>query len=195
MSTSPQTYDVYLTTGARRFYIRNDNHGATLSDDSIGWNFDGRADTAAFADIVSVHLQSGGSWQNVIDQCSIGLADGTTITFSNGNASGLPDDRQAAIYRDFVRDLHRRLAARRDLTIRFTAGYGQGTHQAVTVCAVLLGLICVALPLVLVVVTGQMQALYLLIVGGALCWPLAKMVQNNAPRGYEPTQLPEELLG
>jgi len=58
----------------------------------------------------------------------------------------------------------------------------------------LLGLIAVAGPIGLWLVTGNVQALLLLIGGVALCWPLYKMMQNNAPRRYDPKQLPAELL-
>jgi hypothetical protein len=194
MPADTRTYDVYLTTSARRFYFRNPNHGVTLTNDKIGWTFDDTTDEALFANIVAVHLQSGGDWRNVIDQCTIELSDGLTLSITNGNSGGLPDDTQVPLYRDFVRDLHRRLAARKSASIRFTAGTTPGRYQVVLVCAILLGIICVALPFVLVFITGQLKALGLLIAGGFLCWPLAKMVQNNTPRAYRPEQIPEELL-
>jgi hypothetical protein len=189
-----RTYDVYLTAGAPRFYFVNDNHGVTLTDERIGWTFDGRADHAAFSDIVSIHLQTGGDWRNVIDQCTIELADETRLAITNGNASGRPDDTQTAIYRDFVRDLHRRLAARKDPSIRFTAGYTPGSYRVIVVCAILLGILCVMLPLILTLATGRMEMLGLLIAGGFLCWPLARMVLKNAPRAYTPQRIPDELL-
>jgi hypothetical protein len=187
-------YDVYLTAGGRRFYFRNDNHGVTLDDARIAWTYDGRTEKAPLSDIVAVHLQSGGSWQNVIDQCEIAFATGDTVTVSNAGASGVPDDGQTPIYRDFVRDLHRRLAARGAGAIRFTAGYRPLNYRVVLVGAVLLGMICVALPLVLLAITGEFKVLGLLVGGVVLCWPLARMVQNNAPREYQPQKLPDELL-
>jgi hypothetical protein len=193
-SGNPCPYDVYFTSGGRRFYFRNPNHGVTLTDDGIAWTIEDRDDEAAFANLASVHLQSGGSPQDVIDQCTLELADGMTITVSNGNASGLPDATQKAIYRAFVQDLHARLAAGKNTAIRFTAGYAPGRYQVVLVCAIALSVMFVALPLVLLFIVRDSKVLGLLIAGGLLCWPLAKMVQNNSPRDYSPDQLPDELL-
>jgi hypothetical protein len=53
---------------------------------------------------------------------------------------------------------------------------------------------CVALPFVLLIITPESKVLSLLLAGGFLCWPLAKMVQNNSQREYNPDQLPAKLL-
>jgi len=191
---NPQAYDVYLSTGGRRFYFRNPNHGVTLNDDNIAWIADGRADEVAFANAVAVHLQSGGSPQAVIDQCTIKFVDGVRLTISNGNSSGLPDKTQMRLYRDFVRDLHSRLAARGNAAIRYTAGYTPTRYRVVLICAILAGLLFVAVPFVLLLIKGDAQIFGLLLAGIFLCWPLVKMVMSNAPRAYTPDLPPEELL-
>jgi len=192
--SAPATYDVYFSSRGRRFYFQIPNHGVTLTADRIAWSFEGEAQHAGLATIVAVHLQSGGSWQNVIDQCRIGFADGTTLTIINGAANGIPDDKQRGLYRDFVRDLHRRLAAKGGKTIAFTAGYTKEKYRVVLVGAVLLGAICVGVPLVLLLITREARVLFTLAAGGVLCLPLHRMVRNNAPRRYEPGALPDDLL-
>ena len=110
---------------------------------------------------------------------------------SDANASGLPDDAQRAVYRDFLRDLHAKLEGHR---VSFTAGYSRARYLVVLVASILLGLIIVAIPLVIVLITGETRAFLLLFVGVMLALPLARMVKSNAPRPYTPDDLPEELM-
>lgn len=187
-------HDVYFTTSAKRFYFRNNNHGVELTSSHIKWTMEGTPDDALLSDIVGVHIQTGGNWQDAVSQCQITFADGDRLTATNGNANGVRDDAQTPLYRAFVHDLHQRLAARGDLNIDFTAGYKSGNYQVVLVCAVLLGIIGVVLPVVLFLITSDTKALSLLVGGAFLCWPLAQMVMKNGPRTYDPNHLPEELL-
>jgi len=188
-----RTHDVYLMAGKPRFRFRNDNRGVTLTDTHIAWTADGRADGAPFRNIASVALQQTGSWQAPIGQCRITFADGYTLTLFNADAGGRRNAQQAVIYREFVRDLHQRLAAHAG-NIRFTAGLPPGRYHVVLVCAVLLGLICFVGPLALLPFTRDLRTLGVMFAGGMLCWPLVSMMRNNAPRSYQPDRLPEEVL-
>jgi hypothetical protein len=109
---------------------------------------------------------------------------------SDATASGLPDQASRVVYRDFLRDLHGRLESDR---VSFTAGYSQARYRVVLIASILLGLILVATPLVLLMITGETRALLLLFVGAMLALPLARMVKANAPRPYTPDTPPEEL--
>ena len=93
-----------------------------------------------------------------------------------------------------MRALHARLALAPPGTITFIRGYEETKHTVVAAAAFLLGLIGVAGPLVLLLIVQKMEVLFVLIGGCALCWPLYNMVKNNAPRAYDPKQLPEELM-
>ena len=64
----------------------------------------------------------------------------------------------------------------------------------VLVAAILLGLIIVAVPLALVLITGETRAFLLLVAGAVLALPLARMVKANTPRPYTPDALPDELM-
>jgi hypothetical protein len=186
-----KSYGLYARSGGPRFAWRLHDQGVSLGHGRIAWNEDGARHEAPLAGIESVHLQSGGDWQNVIGQCDIGFRDGRVLHITNGNASGLPDAAQRAIYRDFLRDLHGRLSGAR---VRFTAGFPPRRYRVVLVAAILLGLIIVATPLVLLLITGETRALLILVAGGMLGFPLTRMVKANAPRPYTPDDLPEELM-
>jgi hypothetical protein len=197
-STPERTHDVYLTTSTGRFYISNPNRGVTLKDDQIVWTFDGKVDGAPFKNIVEVHLQSGGSWQKPINLCQIAFADRYKLIVTNGNELGIPNDEQRARYRDFVHDLHARLAAhaaaRSGLPITFSAGYPSGRYLFLLVLTVIMALIFIGVPLVVLLFTGEIRPLMLLIVGAVFIWPLKQMMQENVPRSYDPARLPNDLM-
>src|SRR5271168_1314017 len=104
---NPRTHDVYFyVAGGARFVLRNPNHGITVSNNGMAWTAGGTPCTRPFVDIAAVHLQTAalGNANSVIDQCKIEFTDGPAVTVSNASASGLPDNAQTPVYREFVRD-------------------------------------------------------------------------------------------
>lgn len=187
-----RSYGLYLSSGLS-FHWSNPNHGVRLTDDRIAWTIDDNRQDAHFSRIVEVRLQTGGNAQDLIAMCKITFVDGYVLTVYNGSAMGLPDNAQAALYRDFVRDLHRRLVASK-ARVDYIAGFSEGRYHIVLPASIALGLIVVALPFVLVLITGEIKVLFALIAGAWLFWPMYKMVQANKPQTYDPTHLPSELL-
>jgi hypothetical protein len=139
-------------------------------------------------------LQSGGSAQNAIRQCRIGLIGGFWLEVTDGNAAGLSHSDYAPAYCCFVRDLHARLAAAVPGAIRFTAGYTGARYHIVIACAIALGLITVALPVAMLPMVGDARVLGIALAGGVMLWPLVRMLQANKPRSYQPHALPEQLV-
>jgi hypothetical protein len=211
-----KTYDLSLSSGPKRFVWRIANRGITLGHGTIGWTYDGTAEARRLNDIAAVNLQSVGSWQNAIQQCSIAFNDGTKLVVSDAAAHGLPTKAQSAIYRDFVHGLHAALRAQASDGIRYTAGYGEARYRFVSVFSGLLGLLLVAVPAVLFFFTltctpapiqcddlfctparecpSETSVLVLLGFSAVFLWPLWRMVKANAPRTYSPDALPDDLL-
>ena len=192
-----QAYDVYFTvSGGPRFVMWLTNHGITVGETGISFAVDGQTRTCAFADIAGVHLSSGAVGEDVIDQCKIAFNAGNTITVSNVASRGLPNQEQTQIYRDFICDLHSRLAdaGAGQSKISFTAGMSSGRYNFALVTLIVAGLFFIATPLVLAVITGDAHALILMATGGFLVWPFMRVVGNNTPRNYTPDALPDELL-
>ena len=115
------TYDLCINVAGRRLYWRNPNHGVTLSNDTIAWTIDGDAMERTYGDIGAIHLNSAGQ-KITADRCTITFADGSGLLIVNTDPGGYRDAERATRYRDFVRDLHARLASNRYPEIRFTAG-------------------------------------------------------------------------
>jgi hypothetical protein len=196
-AASSQAYDVYFTVpGSPRFVWRNANHGVTVCDNGIAYTANGNAHTAAFSDFAAIHLSTAalGNASNVIDQCKIEFTSGDTITLSNAADTGLPNDAQTRIYRDFVRDLHSHLVATGHDTIRFTAGMSQTRYTGALITVVIAAAFFIVTPLVLAFITGDPHALILMGTGVFLVWPFMRLVSHNTPRSYTPDALPDELI-
>jgi hypothetical protein len=163
-----QAYDVYFTvSGGPRFVLWNTNHGITDRENGMTFAVDGQTRTCAFSDVAGIHLGSVSVGRDIIDQCKIELASGDTITVSNAASKGFPNKEQTQIYRDFVYDLHGRLAGAGQSKISFTAGMSDLRYKGLFVTLMIAGLFFVATPLVLAVLTGDMKAL-MLVGAGAL---------------------------
>jgi tetrahydromethanopterin S-methyltransferase subunit F len=190
-----QVHDVYFTTaGSRRFALWLSNHGITLDDHGLSYSVDGNAQTIAFTNIAAIRLSTGTAGEDVIDQCKIEPKSGDAITVSNVTSSGLSNKEQRQAYRDFVYDLHGRLAGNGFDKIRFTAGMSSGRYKGAVVTMVIAGLFFVVTPLVLAIVTGDMHALIIMGTGAFFVWPFMRLVSNNTPRNYTPDALPDELI-
>jgi hypothetical protein len=194
-----QAYDVYFTvSGGPRFVMWNTNHGITVGDNGMSFAVDGQMRSITFADIAAIHLSSGTVGEDVIDQCKIEFTAGNTITVFNTASSGLSNKEQTQIYRDFVYDLHGRLAgagAGQSIgKISFTAGMSGTRYNVALIALIVAGLFFVLTPLVLAVITGDAHALILMGTGAFLVWPFMRVVGNNTPRNYTPDAPPDELL-
>ena len=190
-----QAYDVYFTvSGGPRFVLWNTNHGITVGENGMSFAVDGQTRTCAFAAIAGVHLSSGSVGGDTIDSCKIELSSGDTITVSNAASKGLPNQEQTQLYRDFVYDLHGRLAGAGQSKISFTAGMSSTRYNVALVTLIIAGLFFIATPLVLALITGDAHALILMGTGAFLVWPFMRVVGNNTPRNYTPDALPDELI-
>jgi hypothetical protein len=188
-----RTYDVCINIAGRRLYWRNPNHGITLGSDTIAWTMDGEAMTTPYGAITEVHLDSIGQ-KTTTERCTITFGDGRGLLIVNTDPGGYRDSGRAAAYRDFVRDLHARLAAKRYPGIRFTAGVPRWRYR------LMLGSAIVGAPLFALVGLGGYFLYHvpngpILFAGGEFfCWSLGRRALANAPRDYTPDQLPDQLL-
>jgi hypothetical protein len=189
-----KSYDLYLGLGERRVVWSYSDHGVTLMDDAIAWIADGRQSQVSFRDIVEVHLQLSYLEDNAIASCRLHFADGYSLSITSGNRRGFQDAGQDRLYVEFVYDLHARLAAHGDARAAFTAGFSEGRHLGLTVVAVVGVLLCVLLPVVLLLISGDWKMAVAGYTGLALLWPVYKAIQVNAPRSYDPRHVPEELM-
>lgn len=198
-ATAQTAYDLYYLQDGKRFFWRNPNHGVTLydagRDSAIIWRNDAiEVGRRLWTDIVAVNMSSGSDGKNVVNACLIRFRDGRTLTVTDAGPSGQVDHDRTPPYRDFVRALHRRLAAAPQGTIRFTAGFSEGRHTVLVVALFIGALFFVGTPVVLLFIVRDWRVLGVLAAGIGLLWPLWKVAETNRPRAYDPRHPPGELM-
>ncbi len=180
-----RSYDLCINVAGRRLSWRNPNRGITLGGDTLSWTMDGAAMETAYGNIVAVHLNSAGQ-KVTADRCTISFADGSGLTIVNTDPGR---------YRDFVRDLHARLASSRYGGIAFTAGVAPWRFRLMLASAAIAAPAFALAGLAGLVLYHQWNGLLLILAGEFFCWKLGRRALANAPRAYAPDRLPEGLLG
>jgi hypothetical protein len=188
-----RTYDLCINIAGRRLCWRNPNHGVTLGSNTIAWTMDGSAVETAYGNIAAVHLNSAGQ-KVTADRCTITFADGSGLLIVNTDPGGYRDAERGARYREFVHDLHARLASDSYPEIRFTAGVPRWRYLAMLVSAIAGAPVFAAAGLIGYFTFHAANGLFLMLVGEYLCWTLGRRALANEPRNYTPERLPEELL-
>lgn len=189
-----KNYDLYVRGGEAKFSWRNPAPGVSLSDDGIVWSADDRQREARLRDIAEVHLQTGSIGQNIIASCRLRFRDGSTLLVASNNRYGLQDDAHDKAYCAFVKDLHARLAALKDAQAAFTAGFSNARYRFGKVVIVVAALFFLVTPAVLLLIMPSWQMIWTLGGGVVLLWPLYRVMKADAPRIYDPRQVPPELM-
>jgi hypothetical protein len=189
---NPRTYDLCFTVNGGHTFRKLDQ-GVILGNDGMSWTADSATGEMPFGNIVAVHLQSGGQ-KVIVDRCTITFSEGTVLAVVNSDPGGFSDSERVPIYRDFVRDLHARLAAGGYTGISFKAGVPRWRYQAMLAVTIAVGLFCGGFGLLTLLGFGNLKGLGILALGGYFCWQRGRITLANAPRNYGPDRLPESLL-
>ena len=156
---------------------------------------DGIRRKLAYTEIVEIRLQTGHIPRSGdFGACAIKFRNGVLLTVNSLNSWGTPDDERVDPYITFVEDLHARLGQEDRGRIRFLAGNTDGRYRFGVFAAVLAGAFFVVLPLVLVFVTGESEALFLTLAGVFFVYPVIRVIRKNEPRSYNPQRLDDDLF-
>jgi hypothetical protein len=186
-------FDLYTRDGEARFRWRLTDRGVVIEDDALGLIRHGRWTRAPYNRIVSITLNSGNAGRSgTIANCTIQLSNGTRVVISNVNDRGLPDGSHDGPYRLFIETLHTKLleigAAS---SMRFISGYSPVRINVLIVISIVAGLMFVALPLVLLLLTREIKMLIALVFSGGLLWSVARIIRVNQPGTYRPSRPPD----
>lgn len=193
-ATASRRYDLY-TRGEARFFFRYHDEGVFLDDHGIRWMTDGLEEKRRYTDISSIRLTSGTVGDSdPIFTCQIGLLDGRTLYVTSAGSAGLAGDQERTLlYGKFVRDLHRRIPETERARIRLMAGSSETRQKFLYAVLVIAGLFFVATPLVLLFMTGDLQALWIAGAGIAFLYPVVRTAIRNQPRTYSYGHVPDDL--
>jgi len=194
-ATAQAAYDLYDLQNGKRFFWRNPNHGVALvdagRDSAIVWRNDAiEVGRQLWTDITAVNLSSVSAGTDAANNCLIRFRDGRTLTVTDAGPSGQVDHDRTPPYREFVRALHRRLAAAPQGTIRFTAGFSDSRHTGLVAILFIAALFFIGLPLVLLFIVRDWRVLGVLAAGIGFVWPFWRIAERNRPRDYDPRHPP-----
>lgn len=191
-----RAYDLFHRDGRPGGLIwRYRDQGVALSDDGIEWTAGEQPRSAPFAAIVRIRLQTGHIHKaGSFGTCTITFRNGRALVVTSLNSWGTVDGERDEPYMDFLTDLHRRLGPEDKARIAFEAGEGGGKRHFGVFALVLGSAFFVILPLVLLLVTGEIEALFIMFTGFAFVAPLYKVLQRNRPRRYDPDRLDDDLM-
>lgn len=196
-ATGPRRhYDLYFREGpAGWFILRNRDAGITLSPAGMEWYAEGTRRFTDYSTIAAIHLQTGHIPKGgYFGACKITFRNGRDLTVTSLDSWGSPDASRDGSYAEFIQDLHGHLGDEDMARIRFKAGSSPGRQAFGTIAVVLGGLMFVVLPLGLLLLTGEPQALFITLGGLAFIFPAYRTMQRNRPRDYDPRHLDEELF-
>lgn len=187
------------TTGDLTYTYRPSLLGAPwqfrLTDDALFWDIGRRSGRAAFHDIRRVRMSYRPvTMQNYRFVTEAWLADGTRLTVASTSwKSMVEQERLSKPYADFIRELHRRIAAS-GASVSFETGMHRLRYWPGFV--VFAGM---AVGLAVLTVRALQHAAW----GGAafvgaflalFLWHGGNYLRRNLPRTYRPDALPDDLL-
>ena len=175
--------------------FRNRDSGIGLSPAGMEWYGAGERRFTDYTTIEAIRLQTGHMPKSgYFGACEITFRNGRKLTITSLDSWGSPDGERLDDYAEFIQDLHGHLGDEDRRRIRFDAGTTPGRQAFATVAMVLGGLMFVALPLVLVLLTGEAKALFIMLGGIAFIFPAFRTLKKNEPRTYDPRHLDEDLF-
>jgi len=195
-SAQPQHYALHFREGPRGGFIwRYRDEGVVLTPLAMTWTANGLDRTALYADVVQVRLQTGHIPRSgTFGTCIVTFRNGRDVTINSLNGWGSPDDDRLDDYAEFLQDFHARLSDADRERIRFLAGGTVGRKIAGQISLALGAAMFFVLPLVLLVWTGELEALFLALGGLGFLFPVFRTLKKNEPRTYDPSNLEEDLF-
>jgi len=189
-------FDLHFREGQGGGFIwRYRDSGITLSPEGIEWYASGQRRFTDYTTIHSIRIQTGHMPKSgSFGSCEITFRNGRRLTVTSLDSWGSPDHGRFDDYAEFLQDLHHHLARDDKQRIQFLAGMTEGRQMVGKVSAVVGGLFFVVLPLVLLVITGEVKALFIMIGGLAFIVPVFRTIQKNEPRTYNPDSLDADLF-
>jgi hypothetical protein len=176
-------------------FLKLSDEGVAIEGDRLFWSSAGGEDSRPLGEVRGVHLFVAHIAEyGDFGTCEIRFDAPSLLLVTASSATGFPDEERNPVYAAFVHDLHRALAARPAKAVRFSAGASEGRLRGMQILLVILSLFFIALPLVLLVWSGDARLLAgamfgAIVVAGGYAW-----MQKNRPRDYDPRRVPEDML-
>jgi hypothetical protein len=171
------------------------DEGVAITGDRLFWTVEGGEREASLGGIVKVNLMlAGQGGDDVVGICIVTQGSGMALNITSGGAWGGADPGKAQDYRAFVKDLHETLAKHEGAAPLYIVGIPGGRAKLLKAALVVGGALFVVMPVILLFITGELNALWVALSAAAFGYPLYLQMQKNEPRTYSPDHVPDELM-
>lgn len=195
-ASAKRDYALFTLTGAPRIRWKFHDEGIAIEGDQLSWQDGEVRKRASLKNVREVHLQCIETKDGAIGTCVITFRNLAKLTIRAASAHGSPDEERALVYAAFLKDLHDSIVAHnaKDARVDYVGGVSPLRFKVVVGAMIVAIAMFVALPVVLLFITGDSQALWLAAGGAFFVYPLFRSMQRSAPQKYQPDAIPEELL-
>jgi len=188
-------YSLFVRREPGRLVLKLSDEGVAIAGDRVLWTTAAGEDSRPLSDVRGVHLSvSHTARHGDFGSCIIHFCGIAPLQVVGSSAFGFPDEERNPVYAGFVRDLHKTLGEKPTGAVRFWAGVSEARLKVMRVMLVIAGLLFMVLPLLVLLVTGEIGMLAATAIGGIFVAGLYGWMQKNRPRGYDPHRVPPELL-
>lgn len=191
-TNAPRAYSVRY---AFRASLVGAAHQLELNDAGLGWKQTGKSGVWAYADIAAIRLSYRPVWMQARRfRADIRHVSGgrVTVLSTSWQTAALiaPQDQN---YRDFIRELHARMA-RAGSHAALTGGLSRATYTAALALVALLGIAMTGLFVRAVVIREFAGALFIVGFAALFAWQVGGFIWRNRPLAYVFDRIPEKLL-
>jgi hypothetical protein len=188
-------YPLYFRDGDG-FVWSIETRGLRLDHTGVTFTSERETRTIRFAEIRSVRLHTAfaNAGETPLGICQIGFGRWRKLTVFSGGAGLAADEAQRLAYRDFVRDLHRRIPPADRARIPFRGGLSDTRHFIVSTAMLVGAAIFVVLPVALIFVAPSWHTLGVAAASFGLAYAGWNSWVRNRPRSYAPDRIPDDLL-
>jgi hypothetical protein len=193
--TLRRDYRLFVRRDPGGLVLKLSNEGVAIAGNRLVWTTANGEDARPLSDVREVHLSvSHTARHGDFGSCIIHFGGVAPLQVVGSSAFGFPDEERNPVYAGFIRDLHRTLGAKPAGAVRFRAGVSEVRLKVMRVMLVIAVLLFMALPLVVLLLTGEVGMLAAIAIGGIFVAGLYGWMQKNRPRSYDPQHVPPELL-
>lgn len=186
---------VLPVTEGQMVFLHIGDEGISPGPDAVSYTHKGATVTLPYQRITEVNLAMNHQGRGVsfaTMQIHFGRDRRVLVTSTEQWLRPTPERIQE--YYRFKADFHARLVAAGANHIRFTTGYTARRASAVKIVLAIALAIVTMTPLVLFFLTGQAQALWVMLAGIMFVVPFAQAGRRNMPASYDPKN-PPDMLG
>ena len=189
-------YDLHFREGPAGGIIwRYRDAGVALSAAGMEWRTAVERRSTDWSTIDTIRVQTGHIPKSgYFGSCQISFRNGRMLTVTSLDSWGRADPGRYDDYAEFLQDLHAHLGEPDRKRIRFVAGMTEGRQMFGKVAVFIGGAFFILLPLVLLVITGEIKALFITLGGAAFIVPVYRTMKRNEPRTYDPAHLDDDLF-